>query len=160
MQTHTKTSASKIQLDADGRAVPRPLHARVHPKSSTRSQLYMDAAGNAAVEIGHRLVVVLAGSFTQELLAFKESEGPVWTNQHATVRLDSRGNLNFHAGANRLLLRPVPATQRVVGLVHTDEPVAFADGFDALVESQRTGRTLSWHAAQDLAEGIRLVAPQ
>ncbi len=128
-----------------------------HPQLSA-SQLYLDADGNAALEVGNRLIVVLAGSFQQTRIDFKESKGPVWTHPHATVRLDSQGCLNFQAGANRLRLSPVPAGSRIVGLVqHPAKPMAFTHGLDALAHASRNRANVSWQAATDLPATATLV---
>lgn len=150
MNTHAKTSASQNQ--------PRTAMP-MHPKTNAPGKLYLDRKGNAALEVGDRLIVVLGGSFAQTRLAFKESQGPLWQNRHATVRLDSRGDLNVQAGANRLVLHPVSSRQRIVGVVHGDKPLAFSNNLDAVLESHRTGRHVTWHSLSDLQDGVQLVAP-
>ena len=132
---------------------------QTHPKTSaSQTQLYLDADGNAAIEFGNRLLVVLNGSFTQTRMIFKDATGPTWTNAHANVRLDSKGNLNFHAGANHVVLRPVAPKQRHVALVHYAKPIAFVDSLHAFAEAHRSGHGITWQSNQDLAAGIPLVA--
>ena len=128
---------------------------QTYPKLN-QPKLYLDRNGNAALEHGNSLTVVLTGAYTPTVLSFGASEGPLWRNAHASVRLTSKGELHLKAGDNRLVLQPVPP-RSVIGIVQDDDgPIGFARTFDAWAYALR-GTQVHWHPVRDMPTSAQLV---